>query len=68
MIVAAKELLVCTCLWAITMYTKAGKFGQALLATVASVHYLYTVSVFHMQQPHQCLLAVIVIARVPRSV
>ena len=49
-IVATKELVACACLGAIIVYTEAGQFGQPVLATV---HYLHTVSILHMQQPHQ---------------
>jgi len=43
------------------MYTKVGDFGQPVLAKIATVHYLYNVSLFHMRQPNQCFLAVVLI-------
>ena len=66
-IVATKELVGCACLVAISIYTETGQFGQRVLATVATVHYFHTVSLFHMQQPYQCLLTIVVIVRVARS-
>jgi hypothetical protein len=64
---ATKQLLDCRFLGAITIYTEAAHFGQPVLATVATVHYLHTVNLLHMQHPHQCLLPIIVIACVPTS-
>ena len=66
-IVATKELIDCACLGAITIYTKAVQFGQFVITTVATVLYFYTVSLFHMHQPHQCVLPIVDIARVPTS-
>jgi len=51
---------------AITIYIEAGSSGQPVFATVAPLHYLHPVSLFHMQQPYQCLLTLVVITRVPR--
>ena len=60
-----KEFVVCACLEAINIYHKAGQFGQPVLASVATVFYIHTVSRFHMQQPHQRLLNKIVVALYP---
>jgi len=49
---ATKELVDSACLGAIIIYAKVGQFGLTLLATVATVHYLHIVTVFHMEQPH----------------
>jgi len=62
---ATKELVDCTVVVAITIYTEAGQFGQPVLATVATVHYLHPVSLLHMQQPNQRLLTILVITSVP---
>jgi len=64
-IVATKELVDTMCLGAITNYSEAGHFVLTLFATVATVHYLHKVSLFHMQEPNQCLLVIVIIARVP---
>jgi len=51
----------CTCVGAITIYIEAGQLAQPLFATFATVPSLHTLSFFNMQQPHQCLLALVVI-------
>jgi len=63
--IATKKLVDCTCLGAISLYTEVGQFGQPVLETVGRVHYLITLRLLHMQQPHQGFLAVVVISRVP---
>jgi len=63
--ITTKELVECACLEPITIYTEAVQFGQPLLTTVATVRYVLNVTLFHMLQPHQCLLATVVITRVP---
>jgi len=63
-IVATIELVECTGLGAITIYTEAGDFGQSLLSTVATVHYIHPVSLLRMRQLHQGLLPIVVIKSV----
>ena len=65
--ITIKELVDYACLEPITIYTEADQFEQPLLATVATVHYLHTVRLFHMQQPHRSLLTIVAIACVPTS-
>jgi len=62
---ATKDLVASKSLGAIIVYTETGQFEQAIHATFATVHYLHAVSLFHMQQAHKCLLAIVVITCVP---
>jgi len=59
--IATKKLVDFTGLEAVIIYTEEEQFGQLVLAAVAAVHYIHLVRLFNMQQPHQCLLAVLVI-------
>jgi len=54
-------------LGAITIYTDSGQFWQFVLTAFAGVHYIHPVRLFHMQQPHQGFLAILVITGVPSS-
>jgi len=65
--IATKELVDCTGLRAITMYNEAGQFGQHLLAKFPIVHNLHLDRLLHMQQPHQCLLSILVTKSEPSS-
>jgi len=64
MIVATTELVDCRFLVAIPVYIEAGQFEQHVVATIARVHYIPTFSLFHMQQPYECLLAIVLYGRV----
>ena len=65
--ITSEELVYCLSYRALTVYNKVGQFGYFVLATVATVHYLYTVLLLHMQQPHRRLLTVLFVTRIPSS-
>jgi len=65
--ITSKEVIYCSSLGAVTVYTKVGQFGYIVLATFANVHYFYPVRVFHVQQPHLFLLTVVFVTSVPSS-
>ena len=58
---APENLIYCSGLGAVTVYTKVGQFGYFKLATVGTVHYLHPINLHHVQQPYQCLLTLLVI-------
>ena len=66
-IITLKELVVCTRLVAVTIYTAAGQILEPVFATVAAVHYLHPVGLLHMQEQHHGLLLILVIACVTSS-
>ena len=65
--ITSKKLVYCSSLGAVTVYTKLGQFGYLIIPAIATVHYLYTVRLLHMQQPHHCLLTVVSFTPVPSS-
>jgi len=66
--ITSKEIVYCSSLEAVTVYTKVGQIGYLVHSTVKTVHYLYTVRLpLHMQQPHHRLLTVVLVTRVPSS-
>jgi len=65
--ITSKELVYFSSLRALTVYTKVGQFGYLVLATVAIVHYHYTVPLLHMHQPHHRLHTVVFVTLVPYS-
>jgi len=62
---APEKFVYCSGVGAITIYTEAGQFGQIVLVTVATVHYLQPINLLHMQQPHHGLLTVLVVTCAP---
>ena len=60
----AAELVHRFCLWTLTVHTEVGYFGQTLLATVAKVLSLKSVSLLHVKQLHHGLLTLHIITSV----
>ena len=54
----ATEFFHCIVLGTISVQTEVRYFGQSVLASIACVRYLHSVSLLHEKQPHHCLLNV----------